>query len=94
MIKQAPWTIGFSALILTVAATTAIYIGLFKESASRKDDLIRTLQGQLEAAKKTPSGSPLQAPSTTGEASSKGDGNVVNTGKIGTANTQIPLPKK
>jgi hypothetical protein len=50
VIKQAPFTITITVLILASTAAAVIYGG-FRENLARKDDLITTLRSQLEAKK-------------------------------------------
>lgn len=48
VIRQAPWAIGSSVLILTAAAAVVIY-ALFSADLSAKTSLINTLTGQVAA---------------------------------------------
>jgi hypothetical protein len=59
VISQAPRTILLTVLLLTSISGETIYL-LFNENISRKNDLIRTLQEQLEAEKKKVQQPPIQ----------------------------------
>jgi hypothetical protein len=90
VIKQAPWSIGITVLLLTAASFGLIYWG-FNENLTRKNDLIKTLTGQLELAKKgtapaTETAKPSQP--ATGPATAIGNGNAVNSGNESTVKGQ------
>jgi|GEM_PF-4600923 len=83
VIRQTPLTIILSVLLLTIIAGVVEY-GLFKESISRKNDLIDTLTRQL-GAKNPPqtqqaSPSPPHAEPSTGSATTSGNGSPAISG--------------
>jgi hypothetical protein len=67
VIRQAPLTICLSVLLLTSLAAGLIYLA-FKENLTRKDDLIKTLQQQLDSKIKVPESSKPQPDGKTGDA--------------------------
>ncbi len=70
MIRQAPWSIGTAVVVLTIIAGGLIYAG-FKETLSRKNDLIETLEGQLKATKNPASPAAAPAPASVQESTPK-----------------------
>ncbi|MGA2772685.1 MAG: hypothetical protein ABSG26_17895 [Bryobacteraceae bacterium] len=82
VIRQAPRTFLISFLLLLSIGYGAIYF-IFRENLSRKNDLIHTLQGQLEALNKGAGRSDKvldHPPSSTGAATANGPGGIANTG--------------
>ena len=98
VIRQAPWTILFTVLLLSSIVGGFEY-WLFHENLSRKNDLIQTLRGQVEMLKtraaKSEESLKQPPPPSTGPATAKGIGGIANTGSGNTFNTsQTPVPPK
>ncbi len=85
MLKKAPFTF----VVATVVLGGLIFLAenaTYREILSRKDDLIQTLQRQLEAKSSKVSGTPVP----TGSATTNGDNSPANTGN---GNTFSSSPK-
>jgi hypothetical protein len=92
VIRRAPLTILLSLLTLTVVVSLVEY-GLFKETLSRKNELIDTLTKQLAAGSVQPPVPQPAIPAKTGDAIADGNGNVANTGNSATINNRKSPPK-
>jgi hypothetical protein len=82
VIKKAPLTFIIGFVVIAGGVYVAEY-SLFKDSLARKDDLIQTLQKQLDAKKPTDaptSGTPARSAVTHGDNSpaNTGNGNTFN----------------
>lgn len=75
MLKKAPITFVAATVVLGVLIFFAEN-STYKEILSRKDDLIQTLQKQLEARSPKPS----ETPTATGSATTHGNNSPANTG--------------
>ncbi len=91
VIKQAPATITLTVLILTAAATAAIYAG-FHENLARKDDLINTLRNQLDSKPHEKPGSSPK-PSEPGQSGGDCTANVDGNGNHTSVNCNEQNPK-
>jgi hypothetical protein len=92
VISQAPRTFTISLLLLTSICGGILYLG-FRENLTRKNDLIQTLQAQVEALKRgtgKSGDSSKQSPPSTGPATANGSGGVANTGSGNTFSTGQP----